>query len=271
MTVYAAVTPTTEWKMRFGVCAQPEAAPALKEAGFKFVELNVQSHLVPEKGDAEFHPVLDRINDCALPCSAANCFIPGHLKVTGPDVSMDKLTRYVENACGRALRAGMETIVFGSGGARAIPEGFSRFEAHKQLVEFGKMAAHIAGKCELTIVVEPLNKKECNVLTAVGECADYVREVNHHSFKLLVDSYHWLKDSDSYDDLVSAGHLIAHAHIATKLNRKAPGLEECDFSDFFKALRSFGYGGNVSVEASWNDMEKDAPLVYETLCTLAKG
>jgi len=251
--------------MKFGVCAGFDKAQALKEAGFDFIELFVQGHLVPEKGDDEFLPLMEKISACELPCVAANGFIPGHLKITGPDVSERKLTRYVENACGRALRSGIDKIVFGSGGARQIPEGFSRVEAHRQLVEFGKMAAHVAAACGIVIVVEPLNKAECNVLTSVGESAEYVREVDSRSFRLLVDAYHFLKDDNDFDALQNAGHLLSHAHIATVKTRKAPGIEDCDFSKFFHVLKKTGYSETISVEGGWNDMAKEAPAALKAI------
>ncbi len=251
--------------MKFGVCTGFENAPALKAAGFDYVELFVQGHLVPEKGDSEFLPIIERITSAELPCLAANGFLPGHLKVTGPDVNERKLTRYVENACGRALRSGIGKLVFGSGGARQIPEGFNRCEAKKQLVEFGKMAAHVASACGIVIVVEPLNNAECNVLTSVGEAAEYVREVDSHSFKLLVDAYHFMKDDNDYDALQNAGHLLAHAHIATAKSRKAPGIEECDFSKFFHALKRIGYADTISIEGGWNDIAKEAAPAMKAL------
>ena len=44
-------------------------------------------------------------------------------------------------AWARLARLGTQIVVFGSGGARRVPEGFSKEEAFKQLVEFGKRIA----------------------------------------------------------------------------------------------------------------------------------
>ena len=251
--------------MKFGVCTGIENAKALKTAGFDFVELFVQGHLIPEKEEAEFLPIFEKIKMMELPSLAANGFLPGHLKVTGPEYNERRLTRYVENACGRALRAGISRIVFGSGGARQIPDGFSREEAEAQLVEFGKLAAHVAAACGVLIVVEPLNKAECNVLTSVGESAKYVRKVNKPSFRLLVDAYHFMKDDNDFDALTDAVPLLSHVHIATQPNRKAPGIEPTDFSRFFKALKAGGYDGTVSIEGGWNDIAKEAPAALKAL------
>ena len=65
----------------------------------------------------------------------------------------------------------------------ASPTGYDRGEAWKQLVAFGKLIGPIAERQSVTIVVEPLNLRECNVLTTVGESGQYVEEVDHPYFQ----------------------------------------------------------------------------------------
>jgi sugar phosphate isomerase/epimerase len=256
--------------MKYGVCGEPGIAPILAEAGYDFVELHVQRDLVTEKGEEAFEPRLEQIREMPVPAAVANCFVPGALKITGPDVDLRALERYVTVALDRAGRAGIETIVFGSGGARRVPEGYPRENAWEQLLDFGRMTAPIAAEHGITLVVEPLSRRECNVLTSVSESAAYVREVDHPSMWLLIDAYHWGRDQDSYQDLVDAMPLIRHAHIATYASRMAPGVDSCDFSPFFRALRAGGYAGGLSIESQWGDLEEEAPVALAELRRLAQ-
>jgi sugar phosphate isomerase/epimerase len=251
--------------MKYGVCAAVESARILADIGYDFIELHVQRDLKTTEGEDAFAHVLASIRETAVPAIAANSFVPGGLKITGPSVDLDALEAYASVAFERAARAGLQTIVFGSGGARRIPDGFDRDTAWRQLVQFGQHIGPLADGQGITVVVEPLNRRECNVLNLIGECAQYVREVNHPSVRLLVDAYHWGVEDDSEEDLVEALPLIRHAHIATYESRKPPGMEPCDFGPFFRALARGGYDGPISIEARWSALEDDAAMALAAL------
>ena len=236
--------------MQFGVCGNPAIAGAAAPAGFSYFEWSVGELLKPREPEAAFEVALAEVRSAGLPCPVVNCFVPGDLKITGPSVDCDALQKYVTTTFERAAVAGVEIIVFGSGGARQIPEGFDRGQAHGQLVRFCSMFAPIAEKNGVTVVLEPLNRTECNVLNGVGECAALVREVGHPALRLLVDAYHLLRDGDPCEDIVANGDLLRHAHIATIPNRLAPAAEACDFVPFFEALVRAGYKDRLSIEGN---------------------
>ena len=251
--------------MLFGICGGPEIAPTARAAGYDYIELSTQTHLVGEADETVFQPILAQIRQCGLPCLASNVFVPAHLKITGPEVDFDHLTQYVSIVLERAERAGIKSIVFGSGGARRIPDGFDRERASDQLIAFGRMLAPVAASHGVTIAVEPLNTGETNVLTSVREGLQYVKEVNHPAFRLLVDAYHWAKEQEPTADIVAAGPWLAHAHIATYANRLPPGAEVCDFAAFFSALKQGGYDLRLSIEAGWQDLSTQAAPAHKLL------
>lgn len=247
--------------MRFGVCADITMALPLKEAGFDFLELHVQNHLVPGEGPVIFSEQLQKIRNLELPSIAANRFIPAGLKICGAGADLPKLKQFVSVVCGRAREAGIKIIVFASGAARRIPEGFNKSKAWEQLVAFGAEAAAIAQVNGCTIVLEPLCARDTNTVLSVFEGAALVRAVGHASFKLMVDSYHWHSQNDTVESILENGDIIDHVHIGTYAKRLAPGLEQCDFTVFVKALRSIKYDKGISIEAGWNNMALEASLV----------
>jgi sugar phosphate isomerase/epimerase len=237
------------------------------QAGFDYFEMTVGALLKPREDDAAFAAALEGARAAGLPCPVLNVFIPADLKITGPTADLALLERYVTTACHRAAQAGVRVIVFGSGGARRIPDGFDRTAAWRQITAFCRMLAPVASAHGVTIAVEPLNKAECNVLNTVGECARLVREVNHPAIRLLVDAFHLLKDHDSIEDIVANGDILAHVHVATAPERLAPGMETCDLQPFFNALARSRYTGRVSIEGKLPDRLED--LYYSLI--LMKG
>jgi sugar phosphate isomerase/epimerase len=244
--------------MKYGVCGDPKMAFIAKEAGYDYFEWSIGDYLHPRESEAVFEAALKQVRATGLPCPAANVFIPGDLKITGPEVNLDKLAAFASTALCRAETAEVETIVFGSGGARRIPDGFDREKAWEQLVRFGKMLGPIAAKHRVTIAVEPLNRGECNIMNTVGECGFLVREVNHPNIRLLVDGYHWAKDSDTLSGILENASLIVHAHIATVEGRLPPNpADPC--SAFFSAMGQAGYSGRVSIEGMITNAAEELP------------
>lgn len=257
--------------MEFGVCGGPEVAEAAAAAGFDFAEWNVASLLNPRETEEVFASGLEARRQIPLDYPVANGFVPGKLKITGPDVEEQVLADYVAVTMARAERAGVGIIVFGSGGARGVPDGFDRQRAHDQLVAFCRMTGPLAADHGVTVVVEPLNSGECNVITTVAEGARLVEETDHPAVRLLADGYHMLRENDNWADLVRYGHLLAHVHLATRENRRAPAAEPEEFGPFFDALRQAGYSGRVSIEARLQDASSELPAALTEMRRLAGG
>ena len=255
--------------MKLGVFGAPEEAPILAQAGFDYVEINMVRDLQPEMDLAAAGDRLADVAGCVLPTPVACIFLPGSFKLTGPEVDEAALETYVHTAFARAEQAGVEIVVFGSGGARRVPDGFDRELAWAQLVRFGRLIGPMAVEHGVTVAVEPLRHAECNVLNTVAESAQYVREVDHPGVRLLVNAYHWAQNGEPAASIIEAGPLLVHAHIATYENRLAPGQEPCDFQPFFAALKEAGYSGRLSIEGRWEIDPASATLAHATLAGLS--
>lgn len=241
-----------------GICTNFSNAVMLASDDCSYIEESVGRFLVPSKSEEEFNLILEEANKSALPVKACNSFIPGSLKSVGPEAVHTEILKYMEIAFQRAQKAGVEYIVFGSGGSRSIPDGFSRDEARQQFVSLCTAMAPIAGKYNVIVVLEPLNKKECNFINSVAEGGEIVKEVNHPNFMLLADVYHMLMDNESPENIVKYGDLIKHTHIAEKEGRAAPGTQKEDFRPYFEALKKINYSGMMSIECNWKNLESES-------------
>ena len=238
-----------------------EKAPAvlktLSDAGCDFFEFGV-GMLCPESPKALFEEFESIIAAFSLKAKCFNSFIPANLKITGPNVDKTSLNDYVAQAAERTSQIGGEVIVFGSGGARGIPEGFSHHQARDQILEFLNSAAQHARQHKVTIAIEPLNRMETNIINSVEEAVQYADEVALPEIKVLVDFYHLMVEKEPFDNIVAAGDQIAHVHVADT-DRLYPGSGQYDYQGFAQSLASAGYKGRISVECNFRDFDKEVP------------
>jgi sugar phosphate isomerase/epimerase len=252
--------------MQLGVCSDPFAIrPCPRPLPFDFIEGHVQNFLRPEAPEAEFAPLDAALAGAGVPMPAANCLFPADLKVVGPAVDLARFDRYVEVALRRAQQAGLRLIVFGSAGARMVPEGFSAARAFEQYVEALRRMAPVAQRHGITLVVEPLNRGECNLINTVEEGFEAAARADHPAVELLVDIFHMLRNDEAPSHLVKVGSRIRHAHIAERDERTAPGVKGDDFRPFLRALKAVGYDGLLTVECLWGDFAAEAAPAFAAL------
>lgn len=255
----------------YGICVPPEDAPAVRAAGWDFVEVNVQSTFQGLQPDDAAWTGRQRVAAAVLPAPAANVLVPGDLKIVGPTADLSALRSYMQVVLRRAAACGTTTLVFGSGVARKVPDGFDRGRARQQIVDFAKTAAGLAQPHGVTLVCEPLNRGECNIINSVAEAMEYVRAVDHPNFQCLVDSYHFWLEEEPLANLAAAMPWIRHVHVADKAGRVAPGQSggpESDYKAFFATIKAGGYDGRISVEAG---KFLDAPASYPAVLQFLKS
>ena len=243
---------------KIGISTSIANSNILASAGYSFVEENVRTFLVPDQPESVFEQKFVLLKESKLPVEACNIFLPGNLKCVGPLPLHEEILKYAETAFRRARIAGVKIIVFGSGGARGIAQGFSAEEAKQQFLSLCKQLAPVAMKHDITITLEPLNKRECNFINSLAEGAEIVQEVNHSNFRLLADIYHMIMENESPAGIIKYGHLLSHTHIAEKNGRSAPGLNNEDFTPYFRALKEVSYEGRMAIECTWQSIEDQA-------------
>jgi len=252
--------------MKLGICSSPAEAAVLPDGAVDFIEANVQNFLVPLQEDAAFAPHAEAAASSKFPVYSANCFLPGSLKSTGPEVDFGALEAYAATAFARAERVGMKVVVFGSGGSRQVPEGFAPERAWEQFAEVLRRIGPLAAGHGVTVVVEPLGRGECNFLNTVVEGARMIREVWHPAIRLLADFYHMMRNEEDPASLGGVVELLAHTHAAEKEKRTAPGIAGDDFRPFLAPLRAGGYAGALALECSFpNGHAADVPRALATL------
>jgi sugar phosphate isomerase/epimerase len=235
--------------MRFGVCAPPEQTTAYLAAGIDFVEWPM-SRTVGEMDDRDFAGLVALAGTLPVTPEAWNIMLPATLKVVGPEADHEALRAYLQRAFSRAAMLGGKVVVFGSGGARTSPDGWSLDDAASQLDDACRIAGELAAGEGLTIAIEPLNRKETNLVTSVADASAVAERVALPTVRVLSDLYHVMEEGESLADTAAAGPNLAHAHIAEPHSRRMPrpGVHEAACTAFLAALRDGGYDERVSLE-----------------------
>ncbi|MCQ2427737.1 MAG: sugar phosphate isomerase/epimerase [Clostridia bacterium] len=247
--------------MKIGVCTKFENINDAAAAGFDYLECNLSK--LAQLPEEAFDALYAESASFPIPVLRANGFIPGTIKVTGNDVNPTEIREYLDTALSRASKIGVKTAVFGSGGARNVPEGFPVDAAYRQLISFLKEAASYAEKYGVVIAIEPLRASECNIINYVSEATILAAVIDSPFVTVLADSFHMICGHEPFDAMVRAGSLLKHVHISHPLSdlsgrdfpREGDGE---DYSAFIRKLREAGYAGTVSVEAGTKNFRHDA-------------
>ena len=262
--VFLAHAQSQDHRVQVGWCTGLKGMDAAKAAGFDYLELGTSE--IAALSDADFEAALTRVKAAGLPVPVTNLFLPATLKVTGPEINREEQMRYVRTAFARLARFGTGIVVFGSGGARRVPDGFSHQQALKQLVDFGRRIAPEARTHNITIAIEPLRKQETNIINSAAEGLALVKAIDHPNFQLMIDFYHLASEREDPAIVLEARDHIRHLHVANPQGRVFPvAWEEFDYAPFFANLRKIGYDKRISVEASTKDFPVEAPKAIALL------
>jgi sugar phosphate isomerase/epimerase len=254
--------------MRFGCCTAFQGTDddlarieTLAGLGYHYVELPVGCLHV--EGDPEaFYAVRRALNRAALAPEALNCLLPGDLKVVGDEVDWPRVERYVALSLDRAEEVGARVVVFGSGAARRIPEGYPTDDALHQVRYFLGICADYAGS--LVVSVEPLSATQTNTLNLLSDVSLMVREIGRPEVRVTPDSVHMDHAGESWDEITAAADLLAHVHIGDR-GGAVPGTAEADLPGFLETLARAGYDSRISVECRLDDFATDAAAAIQYL------
>ncbi|MGB1259210.1 MAG: sugar phosphate isomerase/epimerase family protein [Akkermansiaceae bacterium] len=243
----------------FGVCTSHKNFEILRAAGYGYVEDSTGRLLKPNKpDDAATDAYLKELKEKQISILACNSFLPGSLKSVGPEARHEAILKYADTAFRRLKLVGGKGIVFGSSKSRNIPKGFDVKKAEAQFVSLLKKMAPLAQNHGVEVWLEPLNKKETNFIQTQVDGAKIIEQVGHPSLGMVCDIYHCARNEEDPASLAKVAKHIRHCHIAEKAKRTAPGMENDDFTPWFRALHQGRYTGTMSVEGRWKNLKEQA-------------
>ena len=265
--------PAGQMHLRYGVAAfgavNPlESVDTLARLGFDYIEpaLSQTLALSPEALAA----ARSKLAASGIRVETMNWFLPGSdIKLTGPQVDPAAIRAYVEKSLALAESFGAKVIVFGSPGARTVPDGFPQEKARDQLKDFLRTCGDViqSRRYGMVIGIEALRRPETNIVNSIAESLKLAREVNHPKIRIIVDFYHLAFEHENPAVILGGRDMIVHLQIADPRERTFPvsAADEPRYAQFFTNLRKIGYTGRLSIEANSKDLPADAKASLEFL------
>ncbi|MDP4185475.1 MAG: sugar phosphate isomerase/epimerase [Bacteroidota bacterium] len=180
------------------------------------------------------------IEGCCTLNMPANCHLPAH-----PDQAVRLIKAAIDKVAemeGHFLGGVLHSAIGAFTGAPCTPN-------ERLIVQqvFTEVAAY-AGKYNITIAPEPINRYESYVFTAAGEVLDMIEKIGADNIGLHLDTFHMnIEERNFYDPIIHAGQRLQYLHI-TESDRGMTGEGNVHWDDLFKALATINYQGPLVLE-----------------------
>lgn len=236
-----------------------EFVERIAAAGFDYVEMPIGQ--IVRLSERDFIRLTDQVAASGIRSEVGTNFFLSSLRLTGPSVDNHAIDAHVAEVFARASVLGMSVIVFGSGQARRVPDGFSHDEAFRQLATLLQRVDPVARAHDITVVIEPLRHQESNIINTYEEGCRLAEAVQGSHIRVLVDYYHLATEREPVSHILQGAGWLRHVHCASLSERSFPTtLDDVFNRDFFRALKTVGYDERISLEAFTDDFDTQAPL-----------
>jgi D-psicose/D-tagatose/L-ribulose 3-epimerase len=217
----------------------------IKATGFDGVEIPIFAG-----DDAHYKKLRLKLDELQLTCSTVTVATP-EASAISPEpairkAAVERLNRIVRHSAilGADILCGPFHQPLGVFSGTGPTE-----EEFKRAIDVHRTVAEEAERQRVGLAIEFLNRFECYFLNTMGATAAYVRRVDHPNFKALYDTFHAnIEEEDQPRAIRENAAAISHVHISNN-DRGVPGRGHIDFLKIFKAIKSSGYNGWLTIEA----------------------
>jgi sugar phosphate isomerase/epimerase len=111
----------------------------------------------------------------------------------------------------------------------------------------------------VSILLEPLTKKETHFMNLQSQGAAIIEAIGEPGFKLLSDFYHMqMEEQNIAETLTRYGKHTAYVHLADGEKRTEPGSLPFDYRPGFRALKKSNFTGWLTIESKATDAPQPA-------------
>ncbi len=244
-------------QFRFGICAKPGQIAAAANAGYDYVELNLNDIL--KMNEDEYRAMASDMEKHGIYAEVVCGMLPDDVQLVGEGVKSQDIHRALDLTFDMAQALGAELIIFDCEKSRTLPGRFDPAMAWRQLGNFIRILQSYAANFDVKVALLPLRR-------SVAELMNYVTEATLISAMLRLDrvgvaasSFNMAMEAESLPQLKRTGSLLWHMRMSNVLGNRPPKTDDGeDYASVFTALNEMGYEGLITMEAPCIDFEKDA-------------
>lgn len=127
------------------------------------------------------------------------------------------------------------------------PGGVEQAELALLAVELKELAQD-AEACDVSMLLEPLNRRETHLLRSPAVTAEFARRIGSDRVAAMADTYHMdLEGQDAVWEMAHAGERLRLVHLSDR-NRVLPGEGGIDFGALIAGLKTQKYAGYLGFE-----------------------
>jgi D-psicose/D-tagatose/L-ribulose 3-epimerase len=217
----------------------------IKAAGFDGVEIPIFGG-----DDLHYRQLRNKLDELQLKTSTITVATP-QASAISPDPAIRKAaTERLKTIVQQSAILGADVLCGPFHQALGVFSGTGPTEEEfERAAEVHRAVAEEAQRHGLYLAIEFLNRFECYFLNTTAAAAAYVRRVGHPNFKAMFDTFHAnIEEEDLPQAFSKNAAEIVHVHVSNN-DRGVPGRGHIDFPAIFRAIKSTGYHGWLTIEA----------------------
>jgi D-psicose/D-tagatose/L-ribulose 3-epimerase len=217
----------------------------IKSAGFDGVEIPIFTG-----EDAHYQKLRRRLDELQLKSSTVAVMTPDASAISADPAIRNAAVERLKKIVRQSAILGADILCGPLHQALGIFSGTGPTEEEfERAAEVHRVVADEAQRLNVCLAIEFLNRFECYFLNTTAAAATYARRVGHPNFKIMFDTFHANIEEENLPKAFSENAPeIKHVHIANN-DRGVPGRGHIDFPAVFRAMKSSGYDGWLTIEA----------------------
>ncbi|MFA7670824.1 MAG: sugar phosphate isomerase/epimerase family protein [Sphaerochaetaceae bacterium] len=244
--IIASVTPN---KTKFGPLLYPgelaKAIRELSELSYDGIELSLRT--AQDINQKELEKQLKESNLKLVSIATGQSYVEDGYSLFHHDAEFRKKTEdRIKQFVDIIVNFGAKAVILGGiRGKLDQPDKDKQFNGGLETIE---RCLEYAGKNNVTLLLEAINRYETNLLNTVDSCVEVAKKFKSEYLKVLGDSFHMnIEEISLKGALDEAAEYIGAIHCADS-NRLAPGMGHVNFKEMLSDIEKYPYLIYLGVE-----------------------